>query len=167
MFSAYSFMHALWSIKDLKMWTGCSVTKKKALWQRKTGLSLFPLSSGTNLKAVCNHEMWWCSVSAAENRKFPSLENRNCLCFTACCLVCTRGAPWLCEVSPAHHFKCLPSHGNVFDWQLPAKQKNKKNSWFNITNICCLSAKLFSQADTFLALHEMKHWCSYFAFSAI
>lgn len=43
------------------MWTGCSVTKKKkkkALWQRKTGLSLFPLSSGTNLKAVSNHEMW-------------------------------------------------------------------------------------------------------------
>lgn len=118
------------------------MSQKKVLWQRKTGLSLFPLSSGTNLKAVCNHEMWWCSVSAAENRKFPSLENWNCLCFTACCLVCTHGAPWLCEVSPAHHFKCLPSHGNVFDWQLPAKTpppKNKQTAGLtSLTSVVCL-----------------------------
>lgn len=45
------------------------------------------------------------------------------------------------------------------------KKKGKKaNSWFNITNICCLAAMLFSEADTFLALCEMKHRCTIFVF---
>lgn len=46
------------------------------------------------------------------------------------------------------------------------QQKNpqKTNSWCNITNICCLAAKPFTEADTFLALCGIKHRYTYVVF---